>query len=422
MPNLPQFKSTEKNVLSIMGKVLNPDCQKMSSLVLDMSRKWGIHNRVRGVALSRDRFQFVFKYEEDMNETMDKAVHTYNEWSMVIDKWMDPFPDDYLKFMMVWIHIRNIPVNYYTKQSIKFLRSIIGEVKEVDFDTPKTQSRDYVRARVLFDVTKPMRRSKVVQFPCRVSENIPFDFEWIKKRCYICQRLTHENVKCPFQKQSVTCLDVDTQVKKTKELTQSTHVIEKDPLMGVLTESQVGINPLTGRPRIHPEVLHEMRQYLLVQDVAERKARELRLQKQMKELENDLIGQSKYLLLQSDKLVNGETYKGKGVASAENNQEQSTTMVIIPNMSMYDIEDGEKKLLVDAMKASTYEGNLSKEYNLVLLPFTIGSTGDKSEKMGNLFTSSQESQTRLKTNSWKRKNGRSNKKNSQGQKTTNLKE
>lgn len=46
MPNVPEFKSTQRNVLSIMGRLLNPDCKKISSLVLDMPRKWGMINRV----------------------------------------------------------------------------------------------------------------------------------------------------------------------------------------------------------------------------------------------------------------------------------------------------------------------------------------------------------------------------------------
>lgn len=39
MPDLPEYCSSEKNVLSIMGRLLNPDCQKMSSLIMNMPRK-----------------------------------------------------------------------------------------------------------------------------------------------------------------------------------------------------------------------------------------------------------------------------------------------------------------------------------------------------------------------------------------------
>lgn len=298
MPDLPEFKSTERNVLSIMGRLLNLDCQKISSLVLDMSRKWGMNNRVRGVVLSKDRFQFIFKYEEDLKDILNQVVHTYNEWSVVLDRWVDPFPEDYVKYLMVWVQIRNIRVNYHTEESIKYLGSLIGEVKETDFDPTKSRNRYFYRAHVLFDVSHPVRRAKVFQFPCGTSTNIFYDFEGIRKRCFICQRLTHENTKCPSKKQS--------NVVQAKEflgnndnmlIKPSSITVEKDPLVGVLLDSQLGINPSTGRPRIHPEIFHEMRQYLMIQDTTERKAREIRIQKQVNDLESEPCGKKEVFVI-----------------------------------------------------------------------------------------------------------------------------
>lgn len=40
MSDLLQFFSNEKNVSSLMGRLLNPDCQKMTGIILDMPRKW----------------------------------------------------------------------------------------------------------------------------------------------------------------------------------------------------------------------------------------------------------------------------------------------------------------------------------------------------------------------------------------------
>ncbi|CAN7120513.1 unnamed protein product, partial [Brassica rapa subsp. narinosa] len=40
MDLLPQFKSFERISKSLIGRILNPDCQEMSSLILDMPRKW----------------------------------------------------------------------------------------------------------------------------------------------------------------------------------------------------------------------------------------------------------------------------------------------------------------------------------------------------------------------------------------------
>lgn len=80
MPDLPEFCSSEKNVQSILGRLLNPECQKMSSLILDMPRKWQMVGRIRGVALTQEKFQFIFKYAHDMEAILAKGAHTYNEW------------------------------------------------------------------------------------------------------------------------------------------------------------------------------------------------------------------------------------------------------------------------------------------------------------------------------------------------------
>lgn len=60
LPNLPQFCSSEKNTLSLMGRLLNPECQNMAYLIFDMPKKWRLYDRVRGVTLSNKKFQFIF--------------------------------------------------------------------------------------------------------------------------------------------------------------------------------------------------------------------------------------------------------------------------------------------------------------------------------------------------------------------------
>lgn len=89
LPDLPQYSALECNKLSVIGRTLNPDSQRMKDLILDMPRKWHVYDRVRGVALSPTMFQFIFKYEHDLDEVMRKRVWTFNEWSVVIDRWVE---------------------------------------------------------------------------------------------------------------------------------------------------------------------------------------------------------------------------------------------------------------------------------------------------------------------------------------------
>lgn len=76
----------------------------------------------------------------------------------------------------------------------------------------------------------------------------------MQKRCFTCQRLNHEQQICPLkirQRHEEAALRRET---RQQVLHQRKPVLAKDdPLFGVLNESQVGIDPLTGRPKIVKE-------------------------------------------------------------------------------------------------------------------------------------------------------------------------
>lgn len=56
LPNEREFCSIEENSLSLIGRVLNSSKQNISDLILDMPRKWQLYDKVRGVALSSEKF------------------------------------------------------------------------------------------------------------------------------------------------------------------------------------------------------------------------------------------------------------------------------------------------------------------------------------------------------------------------------
>ncbi|KAG7585820.1 Zinc knuckle CX2CX4HX4C [Arabidopsis thaliana x Arabidopsis arenosa] len=116
-----------------------------------------------------------------------------------MEKWVEKPLDDYLMFLPVWVRLRNIPVNYYTKDTIEEIAECLGKVLEVALDLEKLQAQDYVRVQVLFNVSNPLRNSKEVQLPTGEIVLISFDYERIRKRCFQCQRLTHDKTRCPFK-------------------------------------------------------------------------------------------------------------------------------------------------------------------------------------------------------------------------------
>ncbi|KAF3512340.1 hypothetical protein F2Q69_00008836 [Brassica cretica] len=73
-------------------------------------------------------------------------------------------------------------------------------------------------------------------------------------------------------------------------------VDENDPLFGVIPESHLGLDPLSGKPKIAKEVLEGMRAYLAVPEGPEKIARMERVRKSIEDLGNDPIGQKTMLM------------------------------------------------------------------------------------------------------------------------------
>ncbi|KAG7549361.1 Reverse transcriptase domain [Arabidopsis thaliana x Arabidopsis arenosa] len=217
LSNHSKYCSIERNQCSLMGRFLNPTQQRMANWILDMPRIWRLYSRVRGIALSQESFQFIFNSEADLDEILKSGVWTQDDWCVVMEKWIEKPPDDYLMFLPVWVRVRNIPVNYYTEETIREVSSKVGKVLLVLFDPEKSQAQDYVRVRILLDVRNPLRNSKEVQLPTGEIVAITFDYERIRKRCFHCQRLTHEKNLCPFQQPSLVADHSEVSQDKNKK-------------------------------------------------------------------------------------------------------------------------------------------------------------------------------------------------------------
>ncbi|KAG7568115.1 Reverse transcriptase domain [Arabidopsis thaliana x Arabidopsis arenosa] len=264
----------------------------MSRFIHDMPRLWHVSNRARGIALSEETFQFIFDNEHDLETVLLGGAWTYEDWSMVLERWVEKPPEDYLKILPLWIRLRHIPVNYYTVETFEEIAECIGQVTTVAFDPLKPQSKGFVRVRILFDVNRPLWNSKEVELPTE-----PAVF------CYGGIQASNIGVGS-----KVTQLSPD------------------DPLFGVLTNDDVSIDVVTGRPKISKEVLDEMRSYLSVTDPTEKQARIDRVRRSVWNLEGDPQGQKTLLRLEPATEVTTEVNKGKGLVFDFDTRQVNSTL------------------------------------------------------------------------------------------------
>uniref|UniRef100_A0A1J3C909 DUF4283 domain-containing protein n=1 Tax=Noccaea caerulescens TaxID=107243 RepID=A0A1J3C909_NOCCA len=264
-------------------------------------RKWQMYGKVRGVALSSEKFQFIFDSEKDLIEILERGVHTYNEWALAIERWVDHTSENHLQFIPLWMQIWKLPLNHRTVRTIS------------DFDPDLPQLQPYVRVKILLDISRPLKRGKVLNLPAGGSTTVEFDYERMQKRCYGCQRLTHEKEDCPFLLQKREVLEGIRRPEVVKESMVKPVIIKpSDPLFGVLSEEQVGVNPVTGRIKIAKIVLEGMRQYLMVADVDERKLRVDKVQRTVGIAERDPVARKAVLSLEPAPILSKDVNKDKG--------------------------------------------------------------------------------------------------------------
>ncbi|XP_023641909.1 uncharacterized protein LOC111831523 [Capsella rubella] len=381
LKNLPQFSSCERNVCSSIGRLLCPENQKMSKVIHDMPRLWRVYNRVRGIALPNDRFQFIFDSETDLSMVLNSGAWTYNDWSMTLERWVEKPPSNYLKVLPIWLRLCNIPVNHNTAATVREIAEYIGQVTDVAFGPLKPQSKRYVRVRVLFDVNRPLRNTWALQIPSGETVTIGIEYERIRRRCYQCQRLTHDKDRCPFNpsnRQAIATGGVKPAAIIPSRLIPK--ISKDDPLFGVLTDDDVGIDVVSGKPKIAKEVLDEMRQYLSVSDPQMKKVNIERVRKSVWDLEGDSKGQKTLLRLEAPTKFTTDVDKDKGlvfdfsgVNEATSNNEGSVTSAVRKGTAMTRLSEPVQS------SSATYVSAAQSEFGStdIRASFSAGSTGTK---------------------------------------------
>ncbi|XP_009138088.1 uncharacterized protein LOC103862131 [Brassica rapa] len=223
LPDSPRFRVFDENLTSLLGMLLNPDCQPMAKMIDYMPTAWRVYGRVRGIALSRDR---------------------------------------------------HIPTKFFTTDTMFKLASEVGKVEKIAYDPKFSLTKDYIRALITFDTEKPAKATrKLTVKKDGTTVTIEFEYERIHKRCFHFLCITHEKVRCPLLRRGATRQDPNisapmSRVQDIEERVESSH---RNPPM----EGPPGFPPLF--PELPPQEQKAAMLYISHADATERQARIMRV-------------------------------------------------------------------------------------------------------------------------------------------------
>lgn len=295
LPEDDDYSAIVLNSRSLLGRLLNPSCQNMARMLRTMPKILRVYERARGIALTKERFQFIFELESDIQTVLKQGFWTFDDWGMAMERWVEQPPSNFFQTAAVWIRISNIPVNYLTFKTIDAVAGAIGYVKVIEWDPEKPLLQDYVRAQVIMDLSLPVREKKSITLPKGGGTAVvDVDYERIRKKCFHCFRLSHEKQACPLLKGnplgSVKGKEKHS-VVNMQRLSQRQHnsTLSQDIMPLFAPSIPPGFEPPAGL--IAPEVFEQMQLYMNCIDPEERRIREFRMKKALDDLSKDSIAQ-----------------------------------------------------------------------------------------------------------------------------------
>lgn len=171
--------------------------------------------------------------------------------------------------------------------------------------------------------------------------------------------MTHASDICPFVNQDPLNPGATPATSSTSSSCRPQQTLsESDPLFGVLKDDQVGIHPISGRLRIAPEVLQEMRNYLMASTGEDRSIKEQRIISSVSEVEKDHIAQKTVLQLIPPPTITSDLNRGKGFLFDNDPQPQ----LPVPISS----EDQSAKLMSAAISAGRSTLPLPQDHGMTI--------------------------------------------------------
>lgn len=132
---------------------------------------------------------FVMKFADhgDMQKVIDAGPYFYNNRPIVMRPWSESyrFENDVLKTMPLWIRLPNLPLHYWSIDSLSRIGSLLGTPICADDCTTGQKRISFARMMVEMDISKPLPKFVTIEAHGQVRSQ-PVWYEWAPPFCTKC--------------------------------------------------------------------------------------------------------------------------------------------------------------------------------------------------------------------------------------------
>lgn len=190
-PTIDTTKLIQENELTLIGRLTNPQEQRIWSLIPSLPRKWNPQGRLVGSDLGHNCFQFRFEREDDLQKVLANRPYHFGYWMVILQRWEPVISDFFPSKISFWIRVKGLPLHYWDEKVLCGLGRELGTLEK--HELTKTSAR----VRVLIDGLKPLTKETILEFDSGEESMITLEYECLENHCSICLRLTHKSSQCP---------------------------------------------------------------------------------------------------------------------------------------------------------------------------------------------------------------------------------
>lgn len=188
IPEADVSELIDRNNLTLIGRVTNPNIQKTRALVDFFLQHWNVVGKITGRDLGPNLFQFSFETEKDLQVILSKAPFHFKRWMLILQRWEPVVSDVFPDRITFWIRIHGIPLHYWIDTTINAIGLALGPIVARDVER--------ARLRVQVDGMKPLITKMDIELPSKKIVEITLEYEHLEKHCFLCKSLSHEDGDC----------------------------------------------------------------------------------------------------------------------------------------------------------------------------------------------------------------------------------
>ena len=151
-----------------------------------------------------------FEFEVDAVKVLMGEPWTFDRHLVVLERYDGSTPIQNLQFKSTsfWVQIHNLPFSYLSKEVAISIGESLGAVV-VPKDSSKMRGGNFMRVRVMVDITKALCRGRRVSWGSDSDGWVSFKYERLPNICYWCGQLSHDDKDCTLWLQSNGTLAVE---------------------------------------------------------------------------------------------------------------------------------------------------------------------------------------------------------------------